>query len=192
MRFPGRKESRLLGCKNRKVTETLYHGAKYTRDMISQEVARLQRKFPGKEFQVALLYDKPMSGLSFGSVDPVFLYSILDTYDESQIPDIEHPDPEDYDMFWVYISEPKAVAGGCNPKTDNGLNDCLYNCLKMAYGMKWKLPQAIKTPDLLKERLRLSRQDPVSIQLISEVETASFICINITGDHFYQSNKKYK
>jgi hypothetical protein len=191
MRFPGTKEARHLGCKNKKVTEVLYHGAKYTRDMVEQEVARLQRRYPGKEFQVALLYDRPMSSQSFSSADPVLLYSLLDTYDESQIPDIEYPDPTSYDMFWVYISEPKATVGGCNPKGD-GLNDCLYNCLKMAYGTKWKLPQAIKTPELLKERLRLQRTDPIPIQLIAEIEVTSAICINVTGDHYYQSNKKYK
>src|SRR5277367_682757 len=101
MRFPGRKESRLLNCRNKKTTETLYYGAEYTRDMIEREVKRLQRIFPNKEFQVAILYDKAMSGQPFGSADPVLLYSLLDTYDESQIPDIEHADPEIYDMFWV-------------------------------------------------------------------------------------------
>ncbi|RIA82362.1 hypothetical protein C1645_835484 [Glomus cerebriforme] len=192
MRFSGIKKSRILSCKNRKVTETLYHEAKYIRDMISQEVARLQRKFPGKEFQVALLYEKPMSHLPFGSADPILLYSILDTYDDSQIPDIEHPDSDTYDVFWIYISEPKAITGGCNPKSDNRLNNCLYNYLKMGYRTKWKLSQAIKTSELLKERLHLSRQDPISIQLIPEVKTASSICINVTGDHYYQSNKKHK
>jgi len=187
------KESRLLECRNMKTTETLYHGADYTRDMIMQEVARLQRRFPGKEFQVALLYERPMSGDPFGSLDPILLFSRLDIYDEGQLPDNDEPiDPETYDRFWVYIKEPQPLAGGCDPKRDNGLNDCLYNCLKMAFGTKWKLPQAIKTPELLKVRLRLQREDPISINLIGEVEVASSICINVTGDHYYQSNKKYK
>src|SRR5579864_7472728 len=194
MRFPGMKESRLLECRNAKTAETLYHGAEYTRDMIRKEVARLQRRYPGKQFQVALLYERPMSGDQFGSLDPVSLFSRLDIYDESEMPDIEDrpPDPETYDRFWVYISEPKILAGGCNPKKDNGLNDCLYNCLKMAYGTKWKLPQAIKTPELLKARLRLQRGDPIPVSLIGELEMASLTCINVTGEHYYQSNKKHR
>src|SRR5579859_4604712 len=62
----------------------------------------------------------------------------------------------------------------------------------MAYGMKWKLPQVIKTPELLKARLRLQRGDPVPVSLIGELEIASLTCINITGDHYYQSNKKHR
>ena len=50
MRIPGTKESRLLDCKNAKIAETLYHGANYTREMIMQEVAKLQRRYPNKEF----------------------------------------------------------------------------------------------------------------------------------------------
>ena len=193
MRFPGMKESRLLDCRNAKVSETLYHGAEYTRDMIRQEVARLQRRYPGKIFQVALNYEKPMSGNDFGSLDPILLFSKLDFYDEGQLPDTDEPiDPETYDRFWVYIREPKILAGGCDPKRDNGLNDCLYNCLKMAYGTKWKLPQAIKTPELLKKRLRLQRDDPVPVALIEEVEIASLICINVVGDHCHQSNKNHR
>ena len=193
MRFPGMKESRLLECRNAKTSETLYYGAEYTREMIMQEVARLQRRYPNKEFQVALLYEKPLSGDPFGSLDPILLFSKLDIYDEGQLPDMEDTpvDPETYDRFWVYITEPKILAGGCNPKKDNGLHDCLYN-LKMAYGTKWKLPQAIKTPEMLKIRLRLQRGDPVPVKLIRELEMASSICINITGEHYYQSNKNYR
>ena len=149
MRFPGMKESRFLDCKNVKVAESYYHGAEYTREIIMQEVARLQRLFPGKEFRVSIPYIRPMSGNSFGSADPIHLFSLLDHYDESQMPDDDSLEPDTFDRFWVYINKPIVLTGGCNPKQD-GLNDCLYNCLKMAYGTKWKLPQNIKTPELLK------------------------------------------
>ena len=133
-----------------------------------------------------------MSGNAFGSLDPIYLFSLLDHYDESQMPDDGSLEPDTFDRFWIYISKPIALAGGCNPKKDNGLNDCLYNCLKMAYGTKWKLPQNIKTPELLKRRLNLQRGDPVPVQLIKEVETTSSICINVTGDHYYHSNQKFR
>jgi len=87
MRIPGTKESRLLDCKNAKIAETLYHGANYTREMIMQEVVKLQRRYPGKEFRVSLPYHRPMSGNAFGSLDPIHLFSLLDHYDESQMPD---------------------------------------------------------------------------------------------------------
>ena len=192
MCFPGIKESRYLNCKNAKIAETLYHGAEYTREMIMNEVARLQRHYPGKEFRVSLPYLRPMSGNPFGSLDPIHLFLLLDQYDESQMPDDGSLEPDTFDQFWVYISKPITLAGGCNPKKDNGLNDCLYNCLKMAYGTKWKLPQNIKTPELLKQRLNLQRNDPVPVKLIKEVEIASSICINVTGDHYYHSNQKFK
>ena len=101
MRFSGMKESRLLDCKNAKIAKTLYHGAEYTRDMVMQEVARLQRRYPNKEFRVSLPYDQPMSNNPFGSSDPIHLFTMADIYDESQFPDPEERplDPETYDRF---------------------------------------------------------------------------------------------
>ena len=189
MRFPGMKESRFLDCKNAKIAESYYYGAEYNREMIMEEVARLQRRYPGKEFRVSIPYHRPMSGNRFGSADSAHLFSLLDHYDESNMPDDDSLEPETFDRFWVYINKPIVLAGGCNPKQD-GLNDCLYNCLKMAYGTKYKLPQNIKTPELLKQRLRLQRTDSVPVKLIDEVELASSICINVIG--YYQSNKVYR
>ena len=62
MKFPGIKEFRMLDYKNAKIAESYYHGAEYTREMITHEVARLQRLFPGKEFRVSIPYTRPMSG----------------------------------------------------------------------------------------------------------------------------------
>src|SRR2546421_398363 len=115
MRFSGRKEFRFLNCENAKITETLYHRVEYTRDMVMQEVARLQRKYPNKEFRVLLPYDRPMSSSPFGSSDPIHLFTMADIYNESQFPDPEKRplDPETYDRFWVYINKPIVLAGGC-------------------------------------------------------------------------------
>src|ERR1043165_2970524 len=100
MRFLGMKESRLLDCKNAKITETYYHGAVYNREMIMQEVVRLQRLFSSKEFQVSIPYHKPMSGNQFGSADPISLYALSDTYDGSQFPDDGSLDSNVFNSFW--------------------------------------------------------------------------------------------
>src|SRR5688572_3482222 len=103
MRFSGMKESRFLDCKNAKIAESHYHGAEYTREMIMEEVARLQRRYLGKEFRVSIPYHRPMSGNRFGSGDPIHLFSLLDIYDKSQMPVDEYLEPETFDRFW-YIS----------------------------------------------------------------------------------------
>ena len=194
MKFPGKKEARKIKGKNVEIAECYYHGGTYTRQMIEKEVARLQARYPNKVFRVSLLYEKPMSGNAFGSQDPISLFTLTDHYDESQMPDPENRplDPETYERFWVYIHNPISLSGGCSPKQDNSLNDCLYNCLKKAYGTKWRLPPVIKTPELLKTRLRLQRSDPIPVSLIGEVEMASSIAINISGDHYYKSTRNSK
>ena len=79
--------------------------------------------------------------------------------------------------------DPPALAGGCNPKRDNGLNNCLYQCLYYAYGTFSKLPRAIEKPDILKKALELQRDDPVPVSCIEKVERlARTIAINITED----------
>src|SRR3954452_1529526 len=78
---------------------------------------------------------------------------------------------------------PPALAGGCNPKKNNGLNDCLYQYLYYAYGIFHKLPKAIEKPDILKKALGLQRTDPIPASCIKKVERlARLIAINITGD----------
>ena len=79
--------------------------------------------------------------------------------------------------------DPPALAGGCNPKRDNGLNDCLYQCLYYAYGTFSKLPRTIEKSDILKKALGLQRADSVPINCIEKVEyLARTIAINIISD----------
>src|SRR5437764_2816050 len=85
--------------------------------------------------------------------------------------------------FIVYMIDPPALASGCNPKRDNRLNDCIYQCLYYAYGTFFKLTRAIEKPDILKKALGLQRADPVPVSCIEIVEClARTIAINITGD----------
>ena len=67
--------------------------------------------------------------------------------------------------------DPPVLAGSCNPKRDNGLNDCLYQCLYYAYGTFSKLPRAIEKPDILKKTLGLQRADPVPVSCIARIST---------------------
>ena len=99
MKFPGKREARKIKGKNVEIAECYYHGGTYTRQMIEKEVARLQARYPNKEFRVSLLYEKPMSGNKFGSQDPISLFTLSDHYYSSQMPDPEDRplDPETYE-----------------------------------------------------------------------------------------------
>src|SRR5207248_10745133 len=104
---------------------------------------------------------------------------LLDHYDELEIP-TGGGDPVSYN---VYMMDLPALTGGCNSKRDNGLNDCLYQCLYYAYGTFSKLPRAIEKPDILKKALGLQRADSVPVSCIEKVERLDrTIAINITGD----------
>ena len=99
-------------------------------------------------------------------------------------------DPEFYNRFIVYMTNPIHQAGGC----DNNLNDCLYQCLYYAYGTFSNLPKAIEKPELLKQALGLKRNDPVPVILIEKIEKlAKTIAIEVIGDATYISkNSAYR
>ncbi|GBB91047.1 hypothetical protein RclHR1_18140008 [Rhizophagus clarus] len=78
------------------------------------------------------------------------LFSLLDHYDESQMPD-NIGDPERFDNFIIYMKDSLAVSGGCSDT-----NDCLYQCLKMAYGTYSNMPQTIEKPDPAQRRITLT------------------------------------
>jgi len=100
-------------------------------------------------------------------------------------------DPESFDMFIIYIKAPSSQSGGYRLRGDNSLNDCLYYCLRDAYRYRSKLPESIKSSELLKTVLDLQRNDPVPVNLISRLEKIiKTIAINVTGDAFYISKEK--
>ena len=161
----------------------------YSREKIETEVNKLTQRYLDKEFQVVLPYENFKSGSWFRSGEPVSLFSLADHYDESELPG--EGDLQSFDMFIVYIKASPSQAGGCRPRSDNSLNDCLYYCLRDAYRYWSKLPESIKTPKLLKTILDLQRDDPVSVNLISRLEKIiKTIAINVVGDVFYISKEK--
>ena len=170
------------------IYEARYWGDNFTRDRINRIVGQLTNRYSHKRFQINLPYESWKPGNWFSSDAPVSMFTLDDHYDESQMPD--GGDPETYNEFIVYITDPLPQVGGC---TGNDKNDCLYRCLYLAYGTRSRLPQNIKTPELLKEKLKLQRDDPVPINLMSRVEElAGTIAINVTGDYNYHSKRKCK
>jgi len=120
---------------------------------------------------------------------PVSLFTLSDHYDDSQMPD--GGDPETYEEFIVYITDPLPSVGGCTSEDNH--NDCLYRCLLLVYGTRSRLPSSIKTPELLKQNLSLQRDNPVPINGIFNVEElAGTITINVSGDYTYKSKRKCK
>jgi len=164
------------------ITEIKFSGRQFSRKRIAYEIERIRERIPNKQFQVLLPYETWKPGIWFKDYEDISLFSLLDCYDESQMSE-DMGDPVSYDRFIVYMMDPPVLTGGCNPKRDNGLNDCLYQCLYYAYGTFHKLPKAIERPDIFKKALGLQRADPVPVSYIKEVERlARTIAINITGD----------
>src|SRR6202008_494246 len=164
------------------ITEIKFTGRQFSRERIAHELERIRERIPNKQFQVLLPYEIWKPGTWFGDGEDISLFSLLDCYDESQMSE-NMGDPVSYDRFIVYMMDPPSLTGGCNPKRDNGLNDCLYQCLYYAYRTFHKLPKAIERPDILKKALGLQRADPVPVSYIKEVERlARTIAISITGD----------
>src|SRR5437763_1186452 len=106
------------------ITEIKFTGRQFSRERIAHEIERIRERIPNKQFQVLLPYESWKPGSWFGDSEDISLFSLLDHYDESEIPP-DGGDPVSYDRFIVYMMDPPALAGGCNPKRDNGLNDCL-------------------------------------------------------------------
>ena len=168
------------------ILEARISGKSFTRDKVNEIVNKMMNRYSQKRFQVILPYEswKPVNhGM------PVSLFTLSDHYDDSQMPD--GGDPETYEEFIVYISNPLPPVGGCTSEDNH--NDCLYRCLLLVYGTRSRLPSSIKTPELLKQNLGLQRDNPVPINGIFNVEElAGTITINVSGDYTYKSKRKCK
>ncbi|CAJ0636241.1 13111_t:CDS:2 [Entrophospora sp. SA101] len=161
------------------ITEINYTGRSFSRKRINHEIEKLRTRIPNKKFQVLLPYEQWKPGSWFEDGEDISLFSLLDRYDESQLPE-GGGDPGSYNRFIIYMMDPPALSGGCNAKKDSGLNDCLYQCLYHAYGTFSNLPKIIKKPEILKQALGLQRNEAVPVELIEKVEKlAKTIAINI-------------
>ncbi|GBC49832.2 hypothetical protein GLOIN_2v1472929 [Rhizophagus irregularis DAOM 181602=DAOM 197198] len=115
----------------------------------------LQTRFPDRKFQILLPYENWKPGGWTSGNQPASLFSLLDHYDEAQLPD--DADPDYFERFIIYARDSPPATGGCNGE----LNDCLYECLKNIYGTFSKMPKSIEKPEYIKKALSLNRDAPI-------------------------------
>ncbi|GET52805.1 D5-like helicase-primase [Rhizophagus irregularis DAOM 181602=DAOM 197198] len=115
----------------------------------------LQARFPDRKFQILLPYENWKPGGWTSGNQPASLFSLLDHYDEAQLPD--DADPDYFEQFIIYARDSLPATGGCNGE----LNDCLYECLKHIYGTFSKMPKSIEKPEYIKKALGLNRDAPI-------------------------------
>jgi hypothetical protein len=160
------------------IKELQFSGANFSRGAIARLGQRLQTQYPNHKFQVLLPYENWKPGQWTSGNESISLFSLLDHYDESQLPDDEG-DPDYFNRFIIYVRDTPPNSGGC----DGELNDCLYRCLKLIYGTFSKMPRAIEKPEYIKKLLGLNRNDPVPVASIDKIEVlARNLALNITGD----------
>ena len=126
------------------IKELQFSGARFSRGAIARLGQRLQSQYPNCKFQILLPYENWKPGGWTSGNEPVSLFSLLDHYDEAQLPD--DADPDYFERFIIYARDAPPAAGGCNGK----LNDCLYRCLKHIYDTFSKMPKSIEKPEYIK------------------------------------------
>ncbi|UZO18651.1 uncharacterized protein OCT59_009963 [Rhizophagus irregularis] len=167
------------------IKELQYSGARFSRGAIARLGQQLQSRYPTHKFQILLptKTGNPVDRTSGNQ--PASLFSLLDHYDEAQLPD--DADPDYFERFIIYVRDAPPVAGGCNGE----LNDCLYECLKYIYGTFSKMPKSIKKPEYIKKALGLNRDAPVPVSYMDKVEQlAGSLALNIVGDSTRISKSK--
>ncbi|UZO11272.1 uncharacterized protein OCT59_002843 [Rhizophagus irregularis] len=167
------------------IKELQYSGARFSRGAIARLGQRLQSRYPTHKFQILLPYENWKPGGWTSGNQPASLFSLLDHYDEAQLPD--DADPDYFERFIIYVRDAPPVAGGCNGE----LNDCLYECLKYIYGTFSKMPKSIEKPEYIKKALGLNRDAPVPVSYMDKVEQlAGSLALNIVGDSTRISKSK--
>lgn len=70
---------------------------------------------------------------------------------------------------------------------DDEHNDCLWNAIIAAVGV-YRMPKDIKTPDVLKAKLGLKRDDKIPVTKLHQVE--ALLGVSITVDGYFEPAKK--
>ncbi|GET57173.1 hypothetical protein GLOIN_2v1472929 [Rhizophagus irregularis DAOM 181602=DAOM 197198] len=167
------------------IKELQYSGARFSRGAIARLGQRLQSRYLTHKFQILLPYENWKPGGWTSGNQPASLFSLLDHYDEAQLPD--DADPDYFERFIIYVRDAPPVAGGCNGE----LNDCLYERLKYIYGTFSKMPKSIEKPEYIKKALGLNRDAPVPVSYMDKVEQlAGSLAFNIVGDSTRISKSK--
>ncbi|CAB4420166.1 unnamed protein product [Rhizophagus irregularis] len=160
------------------IKELQFSGAHFSRGAIARLGQRLQTQYPNCKFQILLPYENWKPGQWTSGEEESSLFSLLDHYDEAQLP-VNGGDPNYFDRFIIYVRNNPPTAGECDGK----LNDCLYQCLKHIYGTFSKMPKVIEKPEYIKKALNLPRDAPVPASCIDKVEElARNLALDITGN----------
>ncbi|GBB96318.1 hypothetical protein RclHR1_27240003 [Rhizophagus clarus] len=123
------------------IIKVKFSGRQFSKEKIANLDQKLKTRYLGKQFQILLPYENWKPGCWTTNKDDANLFSLLDHYDESQMSD-NIGNPEWFDNFIIYMRDLPVVSGECG-----NTNDCLYQCLKMAYGSYSNMPQSIEKPE---------------------------------------------
>lgn len=110
----------------------------------------------------------------------------LDIYDPARWYDQPVQFNEKCKRFCITVIGASKAEGGCDDK----FNDCLFHCIRQAYGSEENMPQAIDKPWKLKKLLGLERNDKVPLDKLPMLEEKLPKCsITVYGDYQYVSSK---
>ena len=98
---------------------------------------------------------------------------------------IQHQD--NFKTFAVYLLPESKKAGGCTGK----YNDCLWHCLREAFGKEY-LPKILDKPTKLKKMVGVERNAKVPVDKIPIIENKCKINITLFGDHVYRNAERYE
>ncbi|GET58582.1 hypothetical protein GLOIN_2v1793417 [Rhizophagus irregularis DAOM 181602=DAOM 197198] len=91
------------------IKELQYSSARFSRGAIARLGQTLQARFPDRKFQILLPYENwKLGGWTSGN-QPASLFSLLDHYDEAQLPD--DADPDYFERFIIYPEYIKKALG---------------------------------------------------------------------------------
>lgn len=178
-------------------TNTTYRGERLARlffdsdeplsmDEVKAHVSRFSKQYKEKgikgQFCVSCLFPFGWrSGDVFDIGDKVQIYDPNQWYSGDDI-DFD----EKCSRFAVYVLGATKPEGGCNK-----YNDCLFQCIRQAFGGEDNMPKALNKPWKLKSLLGLDRTDKVPLDKLPIVEDALKQCsLTVYGDYHYISSKK--
>ena len=146
------------------------------------------------EFEVALKYDKKLTGLGwrsgymFGVNDKPSIFDAGNTegFDMSGYM-VEGAEVQSHFKEFVLYVIPMTVTKGGSDK----YNDCLYDCIKLVIKDINLLPKTVQKASGFKRMLKLNRGDKIDIKLFPKIEDLLRINLNCSGNAVYTSACKY-
>lgn len=132
------------------------------------------------EFMVSTKLPQGWRSSNFNTLDDIDTYEIAE--DSINLNGVQVEKQNDIRNFVVYMRSGSHFAGGKDKH-----NDCLWYCIKDAFGGIDKLPQKLRKARLLKKRLGLDRDDKIPISKLPDIEEDLNVSFTVTGDCTYVS-----